>query len=101
MREHYPTLLPGEKPYEVVFLENSMREDETYFKDYDVHKLLKKQGFENINGEWFKCGVKDIESAVLTLKNRLDNIERRSQNFKLRPEQTQAIEKTISSISQR
>lgn len=40
MREHYPTLLPGEKPYEVVFLDSSMREDGTYFKDYDVHKIL-------------------------------------------------------------
>lgn len=96
MREHYPTLLPGEKPYEVVFLDSSMREDGTYFKDYDVHKILRQQGFDNINGEWFKCSARDVQSAVFTLKNRIENIERRTQNFKLRPEQESAIEKTIA-----
>ena len=74
MREHYPTLLPGEKPYEVVFLDSSMREDGTYFKDYDVHKILRQQGFDNINGEWFKCSARDVQSAVFTLKNRIENI---------------------------
>lgn len=96
MREHYPTLLPGEKPYEVVFLDSSMREDGTYFKDYDVHKILRQQGFDNINGEWFKCSARDVQSAVFTLKNRIENIERRTQNFKLRPEQESAIAKTIA-----
>ena len=96
MREHYPTLLPGEKPYEVVFLDSSMREDGTYFKDYDVHKILRQQGFDNINGEWFRCSARDVQSAVFTLKNRIENIERRTQNFKLRLEQESAIEKTIA-----
>lgn len=48
MSEHYPTLLPGEKPYEVVFLDTAMREDGSYFTDHDVHRWLKKLGFDNL-----------------------------------------------------
>ena len=94
--EQYPTLRPGELPYKIVFSESSMREDGSYFMDHDVHKLLKAQGFDNPNGEWFKCDVRDVQSAVFTLKNRIENKERRTQNFKLRPEQELAIEKTTN-----
>ena len=99
MAEHYPTLLPGEVPYKIVFIESSMREDGTYFTDHEVHKLLIKSGFDNPNGEWFKCDVRDVQSAVFTLKNRIENKERRTQNFKLRPEQELAIEKTTNYFS--
>lgn len=92
--EQYPTRRPGELPYKIVFSKSSMREDETYFTDHDMHKLLRKLGFDNPDGEWFKCSVKDVESAWFTLFNRIENNERRTQNFKLRPEQQEAIEKT-------
>ena len=95
----YPTLRPGELPYKIVFAESSMREDGSYFMDHDVHKLLKAQGFDNPNGEWFRCDVRDVQSAVFTLKNRIENKERRTQNFKLRPEQELAIEKTTQYFS--
>ena len=94
--DQYPTLRPGELPYKIVFAESSMREDGSYFMDHDVHRLLKSQGFDNPNGEWFRCDVRDVQSAVFTLKNRIENIERRTQNFKLRPEQELAIEKTTN-----
>ncbi len=98
----YPILRPGELPYKIVFAESSMREDGSYFTDRDVHRVLVKQGFEQLsdqNGkdtEWFKCSVKDVESAVFTLKNNIQNAEQRTQNFKLRPEQQNAIDKTIA-----
>ncbi len=94
--DQYPTLRPGEPPYKIVFSESSMREDGSYFTDHDVHKWLRLNGFDNPDGEWFKCTVKDVQIAVFTLKNRIENSERRSQNFKLRPEQEAAIEKTIN-----
>ena len=93
--DQYPTLRPGELPYKIVFAESSVREDGSYFDDHEVHKLLRKQGFDNPNGEWFKCTTRDVQSAVFTLKNKIENKERRTQNFKLRPEQKQAIDKTI------
>lgn len=92
--EQYPTLRPGEPTYKIVFEESTMREDGTYFDDHEVHRLLKSQGFDNPNGEWFRCDVRDVQSAVFTLKNRIENKERRTQNFRLRPEQELAIDKT-------
>lgn len=92
--EQYPTLRPGEPTYKIVFEESTIREDGTYFDDHAVHKLLKSQGFDNPNGEWFRCDVRDVQSAVFTLKNRIENKERRTQNFRLRPEQELAIDKT-------
>ena len=93
--EQFPVITPDKMPYKIVFSESTMREDGTYFTDHDVHKLLEKQGFDNVGGEWFKCSVQDIQSAVFTIKNRIENKERRTQNFKLRPEQIEAIDKTI------
>lgn len=92
--EQYPTRRPGELPYKIVFSKSSMRGDGTYFTDHDLHKLLRKLGFDNPDGEWFKCSVKDVESAWFTLFNKIENNERRTQNFKLRPEQQDAIDKT-------
>lgn len=92
--EQYPTLRPGEPTYKIVFEESTMREDGTYFDDHEVHRLLRSQGFDNPNGEWFRCDVRDVQSAVFTLKNRIENKERRTQNFRLRPEQELAIDKT-------
>ena len=92
--EQFPVITPDKMPYKIVFSESTMREDGSYFTDHDVHKLLEKQGFDNVGGEWFKCSVKDVKSAWFTLFNRIENKERRIQNFKLRPEQQDAIEKT-------
>ncbi len=93
--EQFTVITPDKIPYKIVFSESTMREDGTYFTDHDVHKLLEKQGFDNVGGEWFKCTARDIQSAVFTIKNRIENKERRTQNFKLRPEQIEAIDKTI------
>jgi hypothetical protein len=43
MHEHYPTLKPGEKPYEVVFVEPAMRTDGTTFMDHEVHANLERE----------------------------------------------------------
>lgn len=80
--EQYPTLRPGEPTYKIVFEESTMREDGTYFDDHEVHRLLRSQGFDNPNGEWFRCDVRDVQSAVFTLKNRIENKERRIQRTK-------------------
>ena len=54
-----PTLTP-ERSYKIEYVASAMKNDGTTFTDHDVHKILKKKGFSNPNGEWFKCTVKDI-----------------------------------------
>lgn len=94
--EQYPILMPEGKPYTIVFSKSSMREDGTSFIDKDIHRYLAKKGFENPNGEWFKCTVDDLSAAFYAIKERVQNIENRTNTFNLRPEQEAAIEKTIA-----
>lgn len=97
VKEQFPVLGPEEtKPYKIVFVEKAMREDGTTFRDTDIHALLKKKGIENPNGEWFRCSVNDLKATYLAVYNRISTFENRTQNFKLRFEQEQAIEKTVS-----
>ncbi|MGV0953792.1 MAG: GIY-YIG nuclease family protein [Fluviibacter sp.] len=93
--QQYPTLRPGPLPYKIVLELAAIRRDGSSFTDKDVHRYLKSRGFLNPNGEWFKCKVKDVEAAVIALAMGIDNEENRSASFDLRPEQSQAVDKTI------
>lgn len=100
MREHYPTLKPGEKPYEVVFVEPAMRTDGTTFMDHDVHANLEANGFRRLKDrdgkktEWFRCTVDDVRAAYIAVRDRAENVERRTRDFVMRPEQAAAVQKT-------
>jgi len=95
MKEHYPTKGPDSlKKYQVLLDESSMRNDGTHFKDYEVHKVLKERGFENVGGEWFRVGVDELKSIILSLKEGTTLELTRTKNFKPRPEQQEAINKT-------
>ena len=51
MKEHYPTLVPGEKlPYKVELVESAMYFDGGNFMDHNVHRVLKKKGFYKQKG---------------------------------------------------
>ena len=85
--------------YNIVFETSAMRNDGSSFTDRDVHRILKKKGIANPEGEWFKCTVKDIEAAVLALKTGIDNEDNRTLSFGMRPEQEQAVDKAIAYFS--
>lgn len=92
--QQYPTLKPGKPPYRIVLEESAMRNDGTTFTDHDIHRHLKIVGLRNPEGEWFKCSVKDVKAAIIALKTGEMNEESRSLDFKMRPEQKAAVEKT-------
>ena len=95
--QQYPTLRPEEAPYTIVLEEPAIRNDGTTFKDYQVHEYLRKHGIENPNkSEWFRCSVDKVKEAILAVKNNFEYELNRNQDFKLRPEQEKAIEKTIA-----
>jgi len=94
--QQYPTLRPNKQPYKIVLEESAMRNDGGSFTDKDVHKRLRKSGFHNPNGEWFKCKPQDVMAAVLSLRSGDEGESSRHLNFGLRPEQSAAIQKTIT-----
>ena len=81
--------------YKIVFEQSAMRNDGGSFTDYEVHKFLRKKGIENLEGEWFKCAVKDVQAAVLAIKSGEHNEDNRTLNFGMRPEQQEAVDKAI------
>lgn len=94
VRQQYPINLPS-KSYNIVFIEPAIRNDGSEFTDHDIHRILKEKGFLNPGGEWFECSLKDLKSAYISVRDRIDNIEGRTEDFKMRPEQSYAVDKTI------
>jgi hypothetical protein len=45
-------------------------------------------------GEWFRCGPQEVQSAILAVREGKLKAENRNANFKLRPEQEEAIDRT-------
>ncbi|MCM1321909.1 MAG: GIY-YIG nuclease family protein [Bacteroides sp.] len=88
-------------PYKIVLKESAMRADGTSFRDADVHKILRRKGFRQLNegkdkNEWFACTADDVLSALLELRDGIISEENRTLAFKMRPEQTRAVQKTMA-----
>ena len=95
--QQYPTKRPdGLLPYEIVLAESAMRNDGTCFTDHDVHRLLRKKKAAGAGGEWFRCTVEELRAAIAAVKTGSANAENRTQTFALRPEQKEAVDKTLA-----
>lgn len=94
--QQYPTKKPGKPPYRIVLEESAMRGDGSSFNDRDVHQMLRINGIKNPEGEWFRCSVQDVKSAIIAVRTGQLNEENRSLDFKMRPEQLEAVEITAA-----
>lgn len=81
--------------YNIVFEESAMKNDGTSFTDHDIHRYLRKQSIANPEGEWFRCTVKDIKAAIWAIKSGERNEDNRILSFSMRPEQEEAVNKSI------
>jgi len=95
-QQYDATIKPGEKQYRIVFSESAIRPDGSTFTDHDIHRVLVRKGIIRIEGEWFRCSVTDVQAAYLAVKNNEANIENRTCSFPMRPEQEEAVNRTIS-----
>lgn len=97
--EQYPTKRPGKPPYKIVLEETAMRNDGTVFIDKAVHRVLREIGIKNPDGEWFNCTADDVKAAIIALRNGETIEQNRTLDFKMRPEQVLAVEKTANYFS--
>ena len=94
--QQFPTKRPdGTTPYRIVYRESAMKNDGSCFTDHDVHKMLRKKKITGVGGEWFRCTIADVKAAVIAVKTGTTNDENRTQTFAMRPEQKEAVEKTV------
>jgi len=94
--QQYPTRRPGKLPYKIVLEESAMRSDGTIFTDLEIHRYLRNKKFKNPEGEWFRCSAKDVRVAIIAVRSRQVLEEDRSYDFRMRPEQQAAVEKTAA-----
>ena len=94
--QQYPTLRPGKPPYRILLEETAMRNDGTTFTDHDIHRYLRNHGIKNPDGEWFECDAGQVKAAVIAVRSGEMNEENRSLDFRMRPEQREAVEKTAT-----
>jgi len=82
--------------YKILLEASAIRADGSSFSDHDIHRYLRKKGFENPDGEWFRCSLKDVKSAIIAIERGEENVESRTLTFGMRPEQQEAVEKTMA-----
>jgi len=82
--------------YKIVFEESAMKRDGSSFTDHDVHRQLRKNGFANPDGEWFKCSLNDLRRAIWEVKTGECAEENRVLSFGMRPEQQEAVNKAVA-----
>ncbi|MBN2136314.1 MAG: GIY-YIG nuclease family protein [Sedimentisphaerales bacterium] len=94
--QQYPTRRPGKPPYRIILEETAMRNDGTTFTDREVHRCLRNMGIKNPDGEWFECSVDAVKAAVIAVRSGETGERSRTFDFKMRPEQEEAVEKTAA-----
>ena len=99
VRQQYPILSPGKPTYTIHLDESAVRKDGSTFTDREVHKHLIRAGYLNRTGEWFKCSVEDVKSAINAIKAGNLQHHGRSDTFTMRPEQAEAVHKTAAFFS--
>ena len=100
VKEQYPPKRPGKPPYRIVLIEPAMRNDGTAFSDHEVHHHLLDMGCERADGEWFRCTVGQVQEAIIAVRTGQRNEEHRTLDFKMRPEQQEAVNRTAAYFSQ-
>lgn len=106
VRQQYPTLRPDDVPYRIIIEQSAYRKDGSVFYDHDVFKELEKRGIQRARDkdgkltEWFRFDesvsweVGNFLNAISAVKNGSNHEDNRTQNFAMRPEQKDAVEKT-------
>ncbi|MEO5315813.1 DEAD/DEAH box helicase family protein [Pseudarthrobacter sp. CC12] len=68
------------------------------FRDSDVRRRLIEKGFENPTfgsaREWMRCTPEDVKTAITELRTGVKLTGTHHETFRMRPEQTKAVEKT-------
>ncbi|GAB4487315.1 MAG: GIY-YIG nuclease family protein [Raineya sp.] len=82
--------------FKIVFEESAMRADGSSFTDKTVHALLRKYKIPNPDGEWFVCTLNQLRKAIHEIKTGEKTEDNRVLNFAMRPEQQEAVTKTMA-----
>ena len=87
--------------YKTLFTVSAMRDDGTCFIDKDIHAVLKKHGYLQLNegedrNEWFKVSEKEALAVIESVRSNTKYTVGRTAHFGMRAEQRRAVEDTAA-----
>ena len=96
VREQFSSVSPEKNPFEILHAESAIKDNNTVFRDSEVHRRLKDKGFRQVRNEWFECTVDDLRQVLAEIKAQ-DVYETRGRHkrHKMRPEQEKAVDVTF------
>ena len=80
--------------FKLVLDEPAEREDGSIFSDHAVRDALKRKGFENVELEWMRCTVKDVQTVLTELRTGKTFTGTHHETFPMRKEQAEAVRLT-------
>lgn len=85
--------------HKTLFTVSAMRDDGTCFTDKDIHAVLRKNGYAQLNegedrNEWFKITEKEALSVINSVRNNTKYTIGRTAHFGMRGEQKKAVNDT-------
>src|SRR5205814_10207690 len=80
--------------YQIELDEAAERSDGSIFSDHDVRAGLVRRGFENIELEWIRCTVQDVQTVLAELRTGQRFSGTHHETFRMRREQAGAVDKT-------
>lgn len=82
------------KNYTIELDESAERDDGSIFSDFDVRAALVRKGFQNVELEWVRCAVKDVQTVLTELRTGKPLTGTHHATFPMRREQADAVNKT-------
>ena len=82
------------KNYKIELDESAERDDGTLFTDHHVRAALVKKGFENVELEWMRCSMVDVQTVLTELRTGQRFTGTHHETFPMRREQAEAVHKT-------
>ena len=83
------------KNYKIDLDESAERDDGSIFSDFDVRVALVRKGFENIELEWMRCSLEDVQTVLTELRTGQRFAGTHHETFPMRSEQADAVARTF------
>ena len=82
--------------YRIELDEPAVSNDGTRITDHEVRNALIRKGFDNPTLEWMRCTVADVQTVLTELRTGTKLSGTHHQTFRMRREQEEAVEKTLT-----
>ena len=103
VKTQHPVKGPDGEDWEILHSQPAINISNQQFPDHYVHAILKQKGIESRKDvvkdggkEWFECTLDEAISAINEAVHKTEFQTNRTKNFKMRPEQVEAVKQTAN-----